>query len=123
MLKEAITMMNIISSIVNSGNVMESGITKDTSVKKDSFRITLQEQIGKIKKVSETSSLKPYDRNESKDEEVYKQATKKLTINDSTRIMTVMRSAAVMNPISLYTTVNDNEKIINLVKIKNAYHI
>ncbi|WP_069999943.1 hypothetical protein [Cellulosilyticum sp. I15G10I2] len=117
-------MMNIISSIVNSGYIVDRAVVKNTSVNEGSFQNALQEERGKIKKVSEASSLKPYGRNEINDEEKYK-SVKKTTHQDSAVAvaMAVMKSTIIVNPIRSDSEVEDKVKLINLVKTKNAYHI
>ena len=115
-------MMNIISSIVNSGHIVDQAVVKNTSVNESSFQNALQEERGKVKKVSETTSLKQYGRNEIKDEERYK-PVKKTTHHDSVAAMAVMKSTTIVNPIRLDSGIEDKVKLINLVKIKNAYHI
>jgi len=115
-------MMNIISSIVNSGYVMDSVVGKDTSVRKGLFQNALQEETTKIKKVTEASRVNPHARDEGKYEEGYKPIEKKITSDDSTRIMAVMRNTGIINQIRVDIAA-DKEKIINLVKVRNAYHI
>lgn len=116
-------MMNIISSIVNSYNVLDSAAAKTSSVSKTSFQNALQEERSKIRKISEVNSIQPYGKNETNDQAKYAPAAKKAASDNSEKSTAVIRNTAIINQIRLDTAEFDKEKIINPVKVKNAYHI
>jgi hypothetical protein len=115
-------MMNIISSVVNSVHIVDGGVGKDTSVKKALFQNVLLQKAGSIKKVSKTNSLRPYTRNEIKEEIKY-QPTQKVIHDDSKNAMAILGNTAMLNTINQDIKSDNIEKIMNLKKIKNAYHI
>jgi hypothetical protein len=115
-------MMNIISSVVNSVHIVDGGVGKDTSVKKSSFQNVLLQKAGIVKRVSKTNSLKPYARNEIKEEIKY-QPTQKVIHDDSRNAMAILGNTAMLNTISQDIRSDNKEKLMNLKKIKNAYHI